>query len=123
MGIVVLALLGLGLMVPQFGDLLERPFARLTVGREVTEGGGFVVGLSLGLVVVSRAGLALAAIAEVGAQHRLAWSGVLLTASFAAGVAIPLLMFALAGCYLTTRLRCVRSHAATAGKLIGAVCS
>jgi cytochrome c biogenesis protein CcdA len=28
-GIIVLALLGIGLMVPRIGDLLERPFARL----------------------------------------------------------------------------------------------
>ena len=121
MGIVVLALLVIGLLVPQFGDLLERPFARLTAGREVTEGGGFVLGLSLGLVFVPCAGPVLAAIAEVGAQHRVGWSAVLLTVSFAIGVAIPLLLFALAGRYLTTRMHSVRSHAARIRKGIGAV--
>ena len=121
MGIVVLTLLGIGLLVPQFGDLLERPFARLTAGREVSEGGGFVLGLSLGLVFVPCAGPVLAAIAEVGAQHRIGWSAVLLTASFAVGVAIPLLMFALAGRYLATRMRSVRSQAAKMRKVIGAV--
>jgi cytochrome c biogenesis protein CcdA/thiol-disulfide isomerase/thioredoxin len=121
MGIVMLALLGFGLLVPPFGDLLERPFARLTAGRQVTEGGGFVLGLSLGLVFVPCAGPVLAAIAEVGAQHHVGWSAVLLTASFAVGVAIPLLMFALAGRYLANRLPFVRSHAATVRKVIGAV--
>jgi len=120
-GIVVLALLGLSLLVPQIGELLERPFARLTTGRQVTEGGGFVLGLSLGLVFVPCAGPVLAAIAEVGAQHRVGWSAVLLTASFAAGVAIPLLMFALAGRYLATRMRSVRSHATRVRNVIGAV--
>ena len=121
MGIAVLVLLGIGLLAPQFGDWLERPFARLTAGREVAEGGGFVLGLSLGLVFVPCAGPVLAAIAEVGAQHRVGWSAVLLTASFAVGVAIPLLLFALAGHYLATRMRSVRSHAANIRKVIGAV--
>jgi cytochrome c biogenesis protein CcdA/thiol-disulfide isomerase/thioredoxin len=120
-GIVVLALLGLGLLVPPVGDLLERPFSRLTAGREVTEGGGFVLGLSLGLVFVPCAGPVLVAIAEVGAQHRVGWSAVLLTASFAVGVAVPLLLFALAGRHLATRMRSLRAHAAAVRKVIGAV--
>jgi cytochrome c biogenesis protein CcdA/thiol-disulfide isomerase/thioredoxin len=120
-GIVVLAVLGLGLLVPAIGDLLERPFVRWTAGREVTEDGGFVLGLSLGLVFVPCAGPVLAAIAEVGAQHHIGWSAVLLTAAFAVGVAIPLLLFALAGRYLATRMPSVRDHAAAVRKAIGAV--
>jgi hypothetical protein len=80
MGIVVLALLGVGLLVPKFGGILDRPFARLAAGRQVTEGGRFAPGLSLGLVFVPRAGPVLAAIAEVGAQHCVGWSAVLVTA-------------------------------------------
>jgi len=118
-GISVLAVLGLGLLVPPVGDLLERPFARMTAGREVTEGGGFVLGLSLGLVFVPCAGPVLAAIAEVGAQHHIGWSAVLLTGAFAVGVAIPLLLFALAGRYVATRMRSVRTHAAVVRKVIG----
>jgi len=118
-GIILLAVLGLGLLVPPVGDLLERPFARLTAGREVTEGGGFVLGLSLGLVFVPCAGPVLAAIAEVGAQHHIGWSSVLLTGAFAVGVAIPLLLFALAGRYVATRMRSVRTHAAAVRKGIG----
>jgi len=120
-GIAVLGVLGLGLVVPAFGDLLERPFAGLTAGRHLTEGGGFVLGLGLGLVFVPCAGPVLAAIAEVGARHHIGWSAVLLTAAFAVGVAIPLLFFALAGRYLATRMRSVRSHAAVVRKVIGAV--
>ena len=120
-GIGVLGVLGLGLMVPALGDLLERPFARLTAGREVTEGGGFVLGLSLGLVFVPCAGPVLAAIAEVGAQHRIGWSAVVLTAAFAVGVAVPLLLFALAVRLLATRMRSVRVHAAAVRKVIGAI--
>jgi cytochrome c biogenesis protein CcdA/thiol-disulfide isomerase/thioredoxin len=120
-GITLVAVLGLGLVVPSLGDLLERPFARLSAGRQVTEGGGFVLGLSLGLVFVPCAGPVLATITVVGNQHHIGWSAVLLTASFAAGVAVPLLLFALAGQYLATRMRSVRAHAATVRRVIGAV--
>ena len=120
-GITVLALLGIGLLVPAVGELLERPFVRLTAGREVAEGGGFVLGLSLGLVFVPCAGPVLAAITVVGAEHRVGWSSVVLTLAFAGGVAVPLLGFALAGQYLATRMRSVRTHAATARRAIGAV--
>ena len=120
-GIAVLALLGAGLLVPAVGELLERPFVRLTAGREVAEGGGFVLGLSLGLVFVPCAGPVLAAITVVGAEHRVGWSAILLTVAFAAGVAVPLLGFALAGQYLAARMRAVRDHAAAARRVIGAV--
>ncbi len=121
LGIAMLAVLGLGLVLPPLGDLLERPFARLSAGRQVSEGGGFVLGLSLGLVFVPCAGPVLATITVVGNQHHISWSAVLLTAAFAVGVAVPLLLFALAGRYLATRMRSVRTHAATARRVIGVV--
>ena len=120
-GITVLALLGLGLLVPSVGDQLERPFTRVTAGRAMTEGGGFVLGLSLGLVFVPCAGPVLAAVAEVGARHHIGWSAVFLTAAFAVGVAIPLLVFALAGRHLATRMPSVRNRAATVRRAVGAV--
>jgi cytochrome c biogenesis protein CcdA/thiol-disulfide isomerase/thioredoxin len=120
-GIVAVGLLGVGLLVPQVGDLLERPFARVASGHEVREGGGFVLGASLGLVFVPCAGPVLATITAVGGSHRVGWSAVLLTAAFAAGVAVPLLAFALAGRYLGARMRAVRTHAATVRRVIGAV--
>ncbi len=120
-GIVVVGVLGIGLLVPRVGDLLERPFARWTAGREVTEGGGFVLGLSLGLVFVPCAGPVLAAIAAVGAQHHIGWRAVVLTVAFAVGVSVPLLVFAVAGQYLATRMRAVRRNAAAVRKVVGAV--
>jgi thiol-disulfide isomerase/thioredoxin len=80
-----------------------------------------VLGLSLGLVFVPCAGPVLATITAVGSDHHIGWSAVLLTAAFAVGVAIPLLLFALAGQYLALHMRSVRSHAATARRVIGAV--
>ena len=82
---------------------------------------GSCSGVSLGLVFVPCAGPVLATITAVGGSHHVGWSAVLLTAAFAVGVAIPLLAFAVAGQYLAARMRSVRTHAATARRVIGAV--
>ncbi len=121
LGLVVLAVVGLGLVVPAVGDLLERPFARLTAGAPVTEGGGLVLGLSLGLVFVPCAGPVLAAITVVGATHHIGFSAILLTVAFSLGVAIPLLVFALLGQRLASHTQVVRTHATQARRVIGAV--
>jgi cytochrome c biogenesis protein CcdA/thiol-disulfide isomerase/thioredoxin len=120
-GLVVLGIVGLGLVVPAVGVVLERPFAALRRGRQHTEAGGFVLGLSLGLVFVPCAGPVLAAITVVSATHHVGIRAVVLTASFAVGVAVPLFIFALLGQRLVGRMRLVRSKAALARKLIGAV--
>ncbi len=120
-GLIVLGLVGLGLVVPTVGEWLERPFARLAGGRQQSDAGGFVLGLSLGLVFVPCAGPVLAAITVVGAKHRFDFSSVLLTAAFALGVAVPFLIFAVLGQRLAERMAVIRAHAVTARRVIGAV--
>jgi cytochrome c biogenesis protein CcdA/thiol-disulfide isomerase/thioredoxin len=120
-GLVVLGLVGLGLIIPALGDLLEVPFARLSRGSHHSRGGGFILGLSLGLVFVPCAGPVLAAITVVSATHRFGLSAFVLTAAFAIGVAVPLLVFAVLGQHLTARMRLVRSQAATVRSIVGVV--
>jgi cytochrome c biogenesis protein CcdA/thiol-disulfide isomerase/thioredoxin len=120
-GLGFLGLVGLGLIVPTVGEWLERPFARLARGRPRSDAGGFVLGLSLGLVFVPCAGPVLAAIAVVSANHRYGFSSILLTASFALGIAVPLLVFAVLGQRLAERMSAVRARATTTRKVIGAV--
>ena len=47
-GLVVLVVVALGLIFPAVGHQLERPFAHLVQGRAPSEGGGFVLGLTMG---------------------------------------------------------------------------
>jgi cytochrome c biogenesis protein CcdA len=94
---VLLVAIGLGMIFARLGDLLERPFARLSVRPGNPNGGGFLLGLGLGLVYVPCAGPVLTAIAVAGAAHQLSLSVVVLTLSFAIGATLPLLGFALAG--------------------------
>jgi cytochrome c biogenesis protein CcdA/thiol-disulfide isomerase/thioredoxin len=110
-GIALLAVVGLGYLVPPLGALLERPFARVRTRRPSGSAGGFVLGLALGVLYVPCAGPILAAITVIGATHRVGLTAVILPAAFAAGTAVPLLAVAVAGGQLTGRIGAIRRQA------------
>ena len=110
LGLIVLVLLGVGLIVPRFQHLLERPFSWIPQREVTTERGGFVLGLALGAVYVPCAGPVLAAITVAGATGQLGPSTFVLTAAFAIGTAIPLLVFALAGQGVGARVKAFRKN-------------
>lgn len=119
-GVAVLAIIGVGMLFPGFEQLLEKPFQRLP-RRTVGDGGsGFGMGLALGTVFVPCAGPVLAAIIVAGATGTIGVETVLLTVSFALGVAIPLLVFALAGRSVAGRIRGFRTHERTI-RIVGGV--
>ncbi|WP_019200456.1 cytochrome c biogenesis protein CcdA [Tsukamurella sp. 1534] len=111
-GIAALLLLGLAMLFPPLERLLERPFARLPQrvpgGRSDGAGGGFLLGVALGAVYVPCAGPVLATIAVAGATDRIGPRTLLLTAAFAIGTAIPLLVVALAGRGLADRVKALQ---------------
>lgn len=100
-GIGLLVLVGLGMIIPKLGHLVEAPFERLprpTFLQNKARGkGGFIVGLALGAVYVPCAGPVLAAVTVAGATGEIGWPTVVLTVAFALGASLPLLVFALAG--------------------------
>jgi len=120
LGLALLVLVGLGLLVPPLGHLLERPFYRFP---QRVNGGrnGFVLGIALGAVFVPCAGPVLAAITVAGATGHFGWRTLGLTLGFAVGTAIPLLAFALAGRGLTQRLGAFRRHQVAFRAVSGAV--
>ena len=96
-GIAVLTVVGLGLLVPPFGRILERPFA--AVGRLAPRGDGsaLVLGASLGLVFVPCAGPVLAAVVVLSATQGVSGGLLALAAAFAVGLAIPLVLLGILG--------------------------
>ena len=106
----VLVIIGIGLISPKFEFLIERPLAFLPKRNVDTRRNGFGVGLALGAVFVPCAGPVLAAIIVAGSTGQIGVGTVLLTVSFAIGVAIPLLFFALAGRGLSERISAFRRH-------------
>lgn len=109
-GIVTLAIVGVGLAIPAVGHLLERPFQNTRMPKLSRDGNGFVMGLALGLVFVPCAGPILASITVLAATNGLSWGLVALTLAFAVGVAVPLLGFGVAGQRIGSRIKSVRTR-------------
>ncbi len=109
-GLAALVLLGLGMIVPRFEKILEKPFSWIPQRAVGTDRGGFLLGLTLGAVYVPCAGPVLAAITVAGATGRIGGETVLLTIAFAIGTAVPLLLFALAGRGVAERVKAFRVH-------------
>ena len=101
---VALVVVGLGLLIPGVGHLLERLFWRIPNRGPVRGGSAFVFGLTLGVVFVPCAGPVLAAITVLAASEGLSSGLLVLTLAFAAGLAIPLLAVAWLGVDVGRRL-------------------
>ncbi|HEX2702087.1 MAG TPA: cytochrome c biogenesis protein CcdA [Solirubrobacteraceae bacterium] len=104
--IVVLLVFGLALIVPRFGQVLERPLAVFSRLGPRTSGDGFASGLlvggALGFVYTPCAGPILAAVISVSAASG---SAVLVGLAYAFGTGLMLLALALGGRRILDRLR------------------
>jgi len=120
-GIVVLAAVGLGLLWPALGHLLERPFYKARMPKLNVDGNGFVLGMAFGLVFVPCAGPVLAAITVLAATNEIGLDLVVLTLAFCAGLAVPLLVFATAGAKILGRIRAIRERTPVVRRVAGVV--
>jgi cytochrome c biogenesis protein CcdA/thiol-disulfide isomerase/thioredoxin len=119
-GVALLGLLSVGLLIPKVGEVIERPFARLGASRYANEGGGFVLGLSLGLVFVPCAGPVLTAISVAAAHHHAGVSSLLVTLFYALGVTVPLLVLAVVA-QRATSWSSLRRHLPAVRKVAGVI--
>jgi cytochrome c biogenesis protein CcdA/thiol-disulfide isomerase/thioredoxin len=106
-----LTLIGLGLIFPPLQHLIERPFSRIPqrqIGLNGLSASGFGLGLTLGALYVPCAGPVLAAIVVAGGTASIGVATLVLTATFAVGTALPLLVFALAGRRVAERVTAFR---------------
>src|SRR5919202_5257145 len=103
--LVLLFVVAATLLVPRLGELLERPFLPLTRRRPAGSGGGFVLGLSLGLVFVPCAGPIFSYVAVRAGSEHLNSKAVLLIVAYSLGAAVPMLLVALGGRGIAARLR------------------
>ncbi len=110
--LVALTIIGLALIFPSLQHLIERPFARIPQGlpgsRTAAGRSGFGLGLTLGALYVPCAGPVLAAIVVAGGTASIGVPTMVLTATFAVGTALPLLVFALAGRGIVERVAAFR---------------
>src|ERR671930_501846 len=103
--LVLLFVVAATLLVPRLGELLERPFLPLTRRRPAGSGGGFLLGLSLGLVFVPCAGPIFSYVAVRAGSEHLNSKAVLLIVAYSLGAAVPMLLVALGGCGISSKLR------------------
>ena len=110
LAIAVVAVVGLSLVWPRLGDVLGRPFYALARRRPSDTGGGFVLGLSLGLLFTPCAGPVIAAVVTVAATQSLTLEAFLITLAYGLGAGLVLLGVAIAA-RRGMNLRSVRAHA------------
>jgi cytochrome c biogenesis protein CcdA/thiol-disulfide isomerase/thioredoxin len=100
------------LIFPRLGLLVERPLARLTRRPGGDLGGGFLLGLSLGLVFVPCGGVIQGYIATQSASvGHLGARQVAITIAYALGAAVPMLAIAYGGRAAASALQSFRLHA------------
>jgi cytochrome c biogenesis protein CcdA/thiol-disulfide isomerase/thioredoxin len=120
LSIALLFVVAATLIVPRVGEVLERPLARFSRRPGGDLGGGFVLGLALGLVFVPCGGLVLAAItthaATLGGGERVA-----VAVAFAIGTGLPMLAIAYGGRRAAGGLRSFRAHAREFRTALGAL--
>lgn len=98
--VVVIGFLGLTLILPSLSGKLEGLLSGISgkIGGRVgmkRNGfvGGYITGFALGIIWTPCAGPILATIAALGATQKVSFNAVLVTASYVAGIGIPLLVF------------------------------
>jgi cytochrome c biogenesis protein CcdA/thiol-disulfide isomerase/thioredoxin len=113
--VVVIGLLGITMIIPAFSKFLEGLIARISsmFGQRGQKGngfgGGFVTGLSLGIVWSPCAGPILAAIATLAATGQVSLNVIFVTIAYVLGIGVPLFIFALAGQQIFTKTRAISS--------------
>jgi cytochrome c biogenesis protein CcdA/thiol-disulfide isomerase/thioredoxin len=105
LAIAMLFVVAATLLVPRLGLLVEQSLSRFSRRRGGDLGGGFLLGVSLGLVFVPCAGPVLATISVLAAQHRIGVETVFLTLFYALGTGVVLLAVAIGGQRVSRRLR------------------
>nr|WP_240393978.1 cytochrome c biogenesis CcdA family protein [Corynebacterium lactis] len=128
-GVVLLVIVGLSMLFPALGHLLERPFAAIRVPEWISSrtrgsagrGSGFGIGLALGAVYAPCAGPVLAAVTVAGATGNIGWPTVILALSFAFGACVPLFFFALAGSTWSRRTQLAADNRAKISRIAGAL--
>ncbi len=106
------------LLVPQAGLLVERGLAFFSRLRPANAGGGFWLGISLGLVFVPCAGPFLGALSAAAAHESFGFRTIVATLAYAIGAGVPMLGIAYGGRELSTR---IRAHASSVRVASGAV--
>lgn len=125
---ITIAFLGLTMIIPALLIRYELLITRLSSfigGRPIASHhgffGGFITGLSLGIIWSPCAGPILATIATLGATQAVSFETVLITISYVTGVGIPLFLFSFLGALFFRESKFISSYTLHLQKLFGVI--
>ncbi|MGH3011317.1 MAG: cytochrome c biogenesis protein DipZ [Gaiellaceae bacterium] len=116
--IAVVVVVGIALVWPRLGELLGRPFYAFARRQPGDTSGGFVLGLSLGLLFTPCAGPVIAAVATVAATQSFSLQAFLITLAYGLGAGLVLFGVALAA-RRGMNLKPVRAHGPAIRRALG----
>lgn len=128
LAVFVLVVLGISMIIPALAAKTELLISRLAgkIGKPMQQTktgftGGFITGLSLGIVWSPCAGPILATIAALAATGQVSLSVILVTLAYVIGVGIPLFLFAYGGQQLVTRTRFISKYTEKIQQVFGVI--
>lgn len=127
LAIVILLFLGLMMIIPPltriFEGLVSRVAGRIGQGNTQRQGfgGGFITGLSLGVIWTPCAGPILTAIATLSATAQVSFDIVLITIAYLIGVGIPLFAFSYGGQKLVANTRFLSPYTGWIQRIFGII--
>ena len=124
--VIVIALFGFSLIIPQFQLMIEALFARLanfmpSSGGKTGFGGGVVIGLSLGLLWTPCIGPILASVISLAITGTVTSDTFFITLAYSLGTAIPMYLVIISGRSLFTRVPWLLSNTGKIQKVFGLV--
>ncbi len=124
--VAVLVILGLSLIIPKIGAILElyvsRFSGKLGGGRSRTGfGGGLLTGIILGIVWTPCAGPILATIATLAATTQVNTQLILVTLFYLVGIGIPLFIFSIIGRRIFTKTRSLSKYTGRIQQVFGII--
>ena len=127
--VAIITFLGLSLIIPKLGAFIETAVSRLgntfqpkkTNQNDAGFHGGFLTGLSLGVVWTPCAGPILATIATLAATRAVSFDLILVMIAYMIGVAIPLFIFSVAGQKLFNKTRQLSQYTGIIQKIFGVI--
>jgi cytochrome c biogenesis protein CcdA/thiol-disulfide isomerase/thioredoxin len=126
--IVLLFLFGLTMLIPRFMQYSEILFSKLSTKIGAGQGGqrtgffgGFLIGLTLGILWAPCAGPILASVITLALTNNVTVQSALITFSYACGTAVILLLIAYGGRGIIARFRALNSKSALIQQVFGVV--
>jgi cytochrome c biogenesis protein CcdA/thiol-disulfide isomerase/thioredoxin len=124
--VVVIGFLGLSMIIPSLQEKMEGFVSRLSSSFGQTKQrsgflGGFITGISLGIIWSPCAGPILATIATLAVTQSVNIQTVFITLAYALGVGIPLFIFSYAGAFLFTKSRFISKYTGRIQQLFGII--